>query len=242
MIEARGLTKRYGEVTAADDVTFTVAPGEVVGLLGPNGAGKTTVLRMLAGVLTPTAGEARIAGHGAEGEAFELKRSLGFLTGDTALYQRLTPREVLRYFGRLHEIPEPELDRRIEALVDRFRLRDFADRPCGKLSAGQKQRANIARAFLHDPPALVLDEPTTALDVVTGRFLLDAFRQARAAGKAILFSTHVLGDAEALCDRVVLIHQGKLLDQGTVAEVCQRAGARTLTDAFLARVGGEPSA
>ena len=146
MIEARGLTKRYGEVTAADDVTFTVAPGEVVGLLGPNGAGKTTVLRMLAGVLTPTAGEARIAGHGAEGEAFELKRSLGFLTGDTALYQRLTPREVLRYFGRLHEIPEQELDRRIEALVDRFRLRDFADRPCGKLSAGQKQRANIARS------------------------------------------------------------------------------------------------
>ena len=137
MIEARGLTKRYGEVTAADGVTFSVAPGEVVGLLGPNGAGKTTVLRMLAGVLTPTAGEARIAGHGAEGEAFELKRSLGFLTGDTALYQRLTPREVLRYFGRLHEIPEGELDRRIEALVERFRLRDFADRPCGKLSAGQ---------------------------------------------------------------------------------------------------------
>jgi sodium transport system ATP-binding protein len=164
-------------------------------------------------VFTPTAGEVRIAGHGTEGEAFELKRALGFLTGDTALYQRLTPREVLRYFGRLHEIPEAALPARIEALVARFRLTEFADRPCGKLSAGQKQRANIARAFVHDPPALILDEPTTALDVVTGRFLLEAFREARAAGKAILFSTHVLGDAEVLCDRVVLLHRGQVLDQ-----------------------------
>jgi len=197
---------------------------------------------MLAGVLTPSAGETRIAGHGTEGEAFELKRALGFLTGDTALYQRLTPREVLRYFGRLHEIPEAVLDSRVEALVHRFRLTGFADRPCGKLSAGQKQRANIARAFLHDPPALILDEPTTALDVVTGRFLLDAFREAREAGKAILFSTHVLGDAEALCDRVVLLHLVRVLDQGPVAEVFARAGARTLTDAFLALVGQEVTA
>jgi len=242
MIEARALTKRYGDVLAADAVTFTVGAGEVVGLLGPNGAGKTTVLRMLAGVLTPTAGEVRIAGHGTEGEAFELKRSLGFLTGDTALYQRLSPREVLRYFGRLHELSEAELPARVEALVTRFRLGEFADRPCGKLSAGQKQRANIARAFIQDPPALILDEPTTALDVVTGRFLLEAFREARAGGKAILFSTHVLGDAEALCDRVVLLHRGRVLDQGTVPEVCARAGTRTLTDAFLARVGTEVAA
>jgi sodium transport system ATP-binding protein len=242
VIEARGLSKRYCEVVAASDVTFTVGRGEVVGLLGPNGAGKTTVLRMLAGVLTPTAGSVRIAGHGTEGEAFELKRALGFLTGDTALYQRLTPREVLRYFGRLLAIPEPILASRVEALVTRFRLTEFADRPCGKLSAGQKQRANIARAFVHDPPAFILDEPTTALDVVTGRFLLEAFREARSAGKAILFSTHVLGDAEALCDRVVLLHRGQVLDQGTVGEVCTRAGARTLTDAFLARVGDEVAA
>ena len=242
MIEARGLSKRYGEVVAASGVSFTVGRGEVVGLLGPNGAGKTTVLRMLAGVLTPTAGEVRVAGHGTEGEAFELKRALGFLTGDTALYQRLTPREVLRYFGRLHEIPEALLASRVETLVARFRLTEFADRLCGKLSSGQKQRANIARAFVHDPPALILDEPTTALDVVTGRFLLEAFREARAAGKAILFSTHVLGDAEALCDRVVLLHRGQVLDQGTVEEVCARAGARSLTDAFLARVGDEVAA
>ena len=237
MIEAQGLTKRYGGVDAARDVTFRVAAGEVVGLLGPNGAGKTTVLRMLAGILTPTEGEARVAGHSASEDALALKRSLGFLSGDTALYQRLSPREVLRYFGRLNAIPEDALDKRIEALVEAFRMRDFCDRQCGKLSAGQKQRANVARAFLHDPPALILDEPTTALDVVSGRFLLDAIRAERARGKAILFSTHVLGDAEALCDRVVLLHQGQVLDDGSVQDVIARAGARTLTDAFLSRIG-----
>jgi len=237
MIEAQRLTKRYGAVDAARDVSFRVAPGEVVGLLGPNGAGKTTVLRMLAGILTPSEGEARVAGHAASVDAFALKRSLGFLSGDTALYQRLTPREVLRYFGRLNEMPEASLTARIEALVTAFQMGDFADRQCGKLSAGQKQRANVARAFLHDPPALILDEPTTALDVVSGRFLLDAIRKERGRGKAILFSTHVLGDAEALCDRVVLLHQGQVLDDGTVAEVVSRAGARSLTDAFLARIG-----
>ncbi len=237
MIEAQGLSKRYGSVDAARGVSFRVAPGEVVGLLGPNGAGKTTVLRMLAGILTPTEGEARVAGHAASADAFALKRSLGFLSGDTALYQRLTPREVLRYFGRLNAMAEGPLAVRIEALVEAFQMADFADRQCGKLSAGQKQRANVARAFLHDPPALILDEPTTALDVVSGRFLLDAIRKEKGRGKAILFSTHVLGDAEALCDRVVLLHQGQVLDDGTVADVVARAGARNLTDAFLARIG-----
>jgi sodium transport system ATP-binding protein len=237
MIEAVGLTKRYGAVTAAQGVSFQVAKGEVVGLLGPNGAGKTTVLRMLAGILTPTEGEAWVDGHAASTDAFGLKRSLGFLTGDTALYQRLTPREVLRYFGRLNAMEEGLLGRRIETLLSTFQMQDFADRQIGKLSAGQKQRANVARAFLHDPPALILDEPTTALDVVTGRFLLNALREERARGKATLFSTHVLGDAETLCDRVVLLHQGRVLDDGPVADIVSRAGARTLTDAFLSRIG-----
>jgi sodium transport system ATP-binding protein len=237
MIEAEGLTKRYGSVDAATAVSFHVGKGEVVGLLGPNGAGKTTVLRMLAGILTPTEGDARIDGHAASNDSFALKRSLGFLSGDTALYQRLSPREVLRYFGRLNAMEEGLLQKRIEALVEMFQMADFANRPCGKLSAGQKQRANVARAFLHDPPALILDEPTTALDVVTGRFLLNAIREERARGKAILFSTHVLGDAETVCDRVVLLHQGKVLDEGTVQEVVARSGQRTLTDAFLSRIG-----
>jgi sodium transport system ATP-binding protein len=233
MIEARRLTKQYGDFTAVKEVSFTVAPGEVVGLLGPNGAGKTTLLRMLAGVLTPSEGEGVVAGASTATDAFGLKQRLGFLSGDTALSQRLTPREVLTFFGRLYELEPAALKQRVEALIAQFEMAPFADKACGTLSAGQKQRANVARAFLHDPPALILDEPTTALDVLSGRFLLDAIRTARDAGKAILFSTHIMGEVDYLCDRVVLLHQGQALDQGPIPEVCARAGVRTLTEAFL---------
>jgi sodium transport system ATP-binding protein len=233
MIEARRLSKQYGDFVAVKDVSFTVAPGEVVGLLGPNGAGKTTLLRMLAGVLTPSHGEGLVAGASTATDPFSLKQRLGFLSGDTALSQRLSPREVLTFFGQLHEMKPSELERRREELIAWFEIGSFADKPCGTLSAGQKQRANVARALLHDPPALILDEPTTALDVLSGRFLLDAIRTARDAGKAILFSTHVMGEVDYLCDRVVLLHQGQVLDQGPIPEVCARAGVRTLTEAFL---------
>jgi sodium transport system ATP-binding protein len=236
VIETVQLSKTYGAVVAADRVSFRVEPGQVVGLLGPNGAGKTTILRMLAGILTPSSGQAKVDGVDAAENAFEVKRRLGFLSGDTALYQRLTPREVLRYFGQLHGLDEATLAGRIERLVGELRMGDFADRRCGLLSAGQKQKTNIARAFLHDPPALVLDEPTTALDIVTGRFLLEAIERARAAGKAVLFSTHVMGEAEYLCDRVLLLHQGRIIDEGAVAELCARAGTRTLAEAFLKRL------
>jgi len=233
MIEARKLTKHYGGATAVREASFSVAAGEVVGLLGPNGAGKTTLLRMLAGVLTPSEGEGVVAGASTATDAFRIKQRLGFLSGDTALSQRLSPREVLTFFGQLHQLEAAHLKRRTEELISQFEMGSFADKPCGTLSAGQKQRANVARAFLHDPPALILDEPTTALDVLSGRFLLDAIRAARDAGKAILFSTHVMGEVDYLCDRVVLLHQGQVLDQGPIPEVCARAGVRTLTEAFL---------
>src|SRR5262245_57872990 len=179
MIEVRGLCKRYGAVVAADDVSFTVKPGEVVGLLGPNGAGKTTILRMLAGILTPSDGTAAIGGVDVRADPFAVKQRLGFLSGDTALYQRLTPREVLRYFGRLHGLSKSALEPRVEKLIDELRMGEFADRRCATLSAGQKQRTNIARAFIHDPPALILDEPTATLDILSGRFLLEAIVAAR---------------------------------------------------------------
>ncbi len=239
VIETVELTKRYREVVAADRVSFSVAAGEVVGLLGPNGAGKTTLLRMLAGILTPSSGAAFIDGVDVQLDPFEGKRRLGFASGDTALYQRLTPREMLHFFGRLHRMAEPLIAARVAQLVAELRMEDFADRRCGLLSAGQKQKTNIARAFLHDPPALVLDEPSSALDLVTGRFLLDAIRRARTAGKAILFSTHALSDAEILCDRVLLIHQGRLVESGTVAEVCARNGQANLAEAFLQRIDAQ---
>ncbi len=236
MIEVRGLGKRYGAVIAADDVSFTVRPGEVVGLLGPNGAGKTTILRMLAGILTPSTGSASIGGVDVRKDPFAVKERLGFLSGDTALYQRLTPREILRYFGKLHGLDRSKLEARVSKLVDELRMGDFADRRCATLSAGQKQRTNIARAFIHDPPALILDEPTATLDILSGRFLLDAIVAARAAGKTVLFSTHIMSEAEYLCDRVLLLLRGKIIDEGSIKEICERANSKTLTEAFFKRI------
>src|SRR5579884_980562 len=238
-VSARGLGKSFGKVTAVRDFNLNVNHGEIVGLLGPNGAGKTTVLRMLAGILTPDTGAVLVDEAPMETLPLEAKRHIGFLSGDTQLYQRLTAREMLEYFGELYELPPALLRQRIAALMDELDMESFATRPCGTLSAGQKQRANIARAFLHDPDILILDEPTNALDVITGRFIVDAIRSRRAAGRAVLFSTHIMGEAEYLCDRVVMIHRGAVVEQGTVAEIVARSGRKTLTDAFLAAIGAE---
>ncbi len=237
VLAAEGLVKEFGAVSAVKGVSFTVAAGEVVGLLGPNGAGKTTILRMLAGILTPTAGRVRVAGLDVREWPIEAKQRVGFLSGDTQLYQRLNPREVLEYFGRLYGIEAARLRRRIEELVEKLEMGSFAARPCGTLSSGQKQRANIARAFLHEPEALILDEPTAALDVVSGQFIIEAIRQEKAAGRAVLLSTHIMGEAEYLCDRIVLLHEGRVLDEGSLAELLERSGCANLTDAFLRRIG-----
>jgi sodium transport system ATP-binding protein len=244
MLVAEDLVKDFPGVHAVADVSFEVRAGEVVGLLGPNGAGKTTTLRMLAGILTPDRGRVLVDGVDIHRDPLEAKRKLGFLSGDTLLYSRLSPREVLHYFGELYGMRAPGLDGRIGELVARLEMTSFADRPCGTLSSGQKQRANIARAFLHRPRVLVLDEPTTALDVISGQFIADAIREERAAGRAVLFSTHVMGEAEYLCDRILLIHEGHLVDAGTLGELLARTGQDNLTDAFLQHVnrpvrGGE---
>jgi sodium transport system ATP-binding protein len=233
---AEQLVKRFEGATAVDGVDLVVRAGEVVGLLGPNGAGKTTTLRMLAGILPPTGGRIHVAGIDLAARPLEAKQRIGFLSGDTQLYQRLTPREVLRYFGRLYLMPEARLSARIEELVRDLEMELFAARPCGTLSAGQKQRANIARAFLHEPDLLILDEPTNALDVVSGRFIVEWIRRERAAGRAILLSTHVMSEAEYLCDRIVLLHEGRVVDQGILAELLERSGQRNLTDAFIHHV------
>jgi sodium transport system ATP-binding protein len=230
---AHGLVKQFDGVTAVDGLTLEVCAGEIVGLLGPNGAGKTTALRMLAGILTPTAGQVTVQGLDLQTHPLEAKQRIGFLSGDTQLYQRLTPREVLRYFGRLYGLANGTLTRRIDHLVGELEMSSFADRPCRTLSTGQKQRANIARAFLHQPDVLMLDEPTAALDVVSGHFITEAIRRERAAGRAVLLSTHIMSEAEYLCDRIYLLHEGRVADYGTLAEILARAGCPNLTDAFL---------
>jgi sodium transport system ATP-binding protein len=242
VLEAQHLWKRFGEVAAVCDLSLTVHPGEVVGLLGPNGAGKTTTLRMLAGILTPTRGRVLVGGTDLARDPLAAKRRIGFLSGDTQLYQRLTPREMLAYFGRLYAVDSARLSRRIDDLVEQLDMAAFASRPCGTLSSGQKQRANIARAFLHEPDVLILDEPTAALDVITGQFIVESIRRERAAGRSILFSTHIMGEAEYVCDRIVLLHGGRAIDSGTLPDLLARSGCSNLTDAFLHHIGRDQRA
>lgn len=233
---ARQLTKQFETVLAVDHVDLEVCAGEVVGLLGPNGAGKTTTLRLLAGILKPTDGCVFINGRDLSEDTLSAKRHIGFLSGDTQLYQRLSPREVLGYFGRLYRLGRPALERRIQLLIEELDMAAFADRPCRTLSSGQKQRANIARAFLHDPRVLILDEPTAALDVVSGQFIVEAIRRKKAEGRGILFSTHIMSEAEYLCDRIYFIYEGRVTDQGSPAQILAHSGSANLTDAFLQQV------
>ncbi len=237
ILRAENLSKTFGDVDAARAITVHVAAGEVVGLLGPNGAGKTTTLRMIAGVLPPDEGTVTVCGIDMKTQPLEAKRRIGFHSGDTQLYQRLTPLEALEYFGRLYGMPESRLRERIARLTGELEIASFAQRPIRTLSSGQKQRANIARAFLHEPDLLILDEPTSALDVVSGRFIIDAIRREKAAGRGVLFSTHIMSEAEYLCDRIVLLHEGRIVDEGTLPELLARSGCANLTDTFLQQIG-----
>jgi sodium transport system ATP-binding protein len=236
------LVKRFGAAVAVDDLSFSVARGEIYGLLGPNGAGKTTTLRVLAAILTPTAGRAAVAGVDVAADPQRARGQLGFLTGSTGLYARLDGRELLRYFGRLHGLPDATIAARTELLCRALDLGDVLDRRCEQLSTGQRQRLSVARAVLHDPPVLVLDEPTVGLDVLASRFLRDFVRGERDRGKAVVFSTHYLAEADLLCDRIGLIHRGRMLAEGSPGELRARAGGTSsLEEAFLRFVAGLPT-
>lgn len=235
-IEIDHLTRDYGSLRAVDDVSLHVKTGEIYGLLGPNGAGKTTSLRVLAGLLTPTTGEARLCGHRVLDDPLAARGRLGYLTGDTGLYGRLTPRETLRFFGRLNGWGDSAINARIEALSEELGLTEFLDRQCDKLSSGQKQRTTIARALCHDPDVLVLDEPTATLDVVSAQFILDRLVAEAAAGKAVLLSTHHMAEAELVCHRIGVIHRGRLLAEGSASDLLELTGTTTLTQSFLSLV------
>ena len=233
MIEFDSLAKSYGDFAAVRDLSLAVRPGEVYALLGANGAGKTTALRCLATLLRPTAGTARIAGFDVRHEPLEARRRLGFLAASMGLYQRLTARELLRYFAGLNGITGAEAEARVREVVETFGIGEFAERHCGRLSTGQRQRVSIARAVVHDPPALVLDEPTLGLDVLSGRAIHRFVQRSRERGRAVLFSTHDMSEVELLADRVGVIAGGRLVAEGTPAEIVSRTGQRTLAHAFL---------
>jgi len=238
MIEARLLTKLFHdrkrvEIRGADSLSFRVEPGRIYGLLGANGAGKTTTLRMIATLLRPTSGTAIVAGHDAVREPEKVRANVGFLAESTALYARLTAREMIAYFGRLNGIDEPSLRARIRSLADELDMHEFLDRRCDKLSTGMKQKTSIARTIVHDPQVLIFDEPTLGLDVMTARAIIRFVRQCRDRGRTVLYSTHVMSEAEKLCDVIGIIHGGTMRAEGTLAELLARTGERDLEECFV---------
>jgi len=227
---------KRGAVHAVCDLNLECKEGEIFGLLGPNGAGKTTTLRMLSTILAPTSGEAELAGIRVSDDPLEVRRRLGFLSGSTGLYPRLTVREILEYFGRLHGMDEAQLQARVEDLLDTFSIRAFAAGRCESLSTGQRQRVSIARAVLHDPPVLILDEPTTGLDILAASDMIQFIQSRKDAGTCVLFSTHILSEAERLCDRIGVIDEGRLLAVGSLEELRAQTGKEWLEDVFRALV------
>ena len=221
-------------IVAVAGATFQVEAGEILGLLGPNGAGKTTLLRMLATIITPTAGRRFIAGRPADDAPNVARRHVGFLSGNTRLYGRLTPRELLRYFGQLYEMPEDAIALRTEQLSVSLDMTSFLDRRCDTLSTGQTQKVSIARVLLHDPEVLILDEPTLGLDIMARSTILEFVKAAKRRNHSIIFSTHDMGEAELLCDRIAIIYNGEVLCVEPLAELLRRTESANLHDAFLA--------
>jgi len=242
VIEVRELSKSFpgakgGTVQAVESVSFNVGFGEVFGLLGPNGAGKTTTLRMLATLLRPSSGTAGLNGFDIVREPARVRAQIGFLSGDMGVYARLTPREMLDFFGRLYGMEPARLAQRMAQLFEMFGMTPFADVRGDKLSTGMKQKAAIARSMLHDPPVLILDEPTAGLDVPTARVVEAAVLEAKQAGKCVVYSTHVMEEAEYLCDRIGVIGGGKLRALGTMEELRERTGKQRLREIFLDLLG-----
>jgi sodium transport system ATP-binding protein len=231
------IDKKSGPKKAVDSVSFTARPGEIFGLLGANGAGKTTTLRMLATILTPTGGSARIDGCDIVKDSQKVRERLGYLTGAAGLYERLTARQVLHYFGELYGMGEAARNRRITELTDTLDLAEFLDRRCDKLSTGQKQRISIARSVLHDPPVLFFDEPTSGLDVMAARTVVRFIRLCRDEGKTVLFSTHIMSEVEALCDRIAVIHDGRVFADGTLSQLREKTGVQAFETVFLRLIG-----
>ncbi len=238
MIRVEHLSKQFedpdGEpVPAVIDATLACAAGKIYGLLGPNGAGKTTTLRCLATVLTPSGGRATIAGHDLLTDPEGVRRSIGFVSASTGIYQRLTPRETLKLFGALHGLQKEDLERRVEETLALFDVMSYADRPNDRLSTGMKQRVSLARAVVHDPPVIIMDEPTNGLDPIVTATVEDAVKSLAAAGKCVLLSTHMLAQADEICDRIGVIGHGRVLAEGTKEELCERTGTQSLRQAFF---------
>jgi sodium transport system ATP-binding protein len=222
-----------GEIKAVDSISFECHEGEVFGLLGANGAGKTTTLRMLSTILAPTSGSASIMGHDVVKDTEGVRKNLGFYSSTTALYPRLTTRETIEFFARINQYPAERVQERVEYLIQRFGLHKYADARIEKLSSGMKQKVSIARTVAHNPAILIFDEPTVGLDVLNALDVQETISELRSEGKTIIFSTHIMSEAERLCDRIAIIHDGRILASNTLAGLRESTGQHYLEDIFV---------
>ncbi|MBQ4537354.1 MAG: ATP-binding cassette domain-containing protein [Lachnospiraceae bacterium] len=250
MIRAQGLVKTFTKTekkntkvdfNAVDGISLQIGKGEILGVLGPNGAGKTTLLRMLGKLMQPTEGTVAILDE--EGNEItsdiEIKKRIGYLSGNTKLYQRLSPRELLTMLGDIYELEPDVVKARIEEIIEVLDMTEFADNRIERLSTGQTQRASIARCLLHSPDTYIFDEPTLGLDIISSRAIVEFMKSERNAGKSVLYSTHYMEEAEFLCDRIIMVHKGKIIATGTPEELRTRTGTTNLRDTFLSLIGEE---
>ena len=238
MIYVEHLTKSYadlrrGECVALAAISFQTRPGEIYGLLGPNGAGKTTALRILSTVLRPTGGSATVNGFDVVTQPAHVRQSIGFVSANTAVYDRMTAWEMVEYFGRLHGLTKDHLRERMEVVFEQLKMREIRDVLGAKMSTGMKQKVSIARALVHDPPVLIFDEATAGLDVLVARSLLKTIAELREHGKCIVFSTHIMREVERLCDRIAILHRGHMLTEGTLPQLADRHGERDMEELFF---------
>jgi sodium transport system ATP-binding protein len=242
MIRTQNLKKHFGSVLAVQDVSFSAADGTVTGLLGPNGAGKTTSLRMIYGLVKPDSGRIEVDGHDAVANPLAAQACLGVLPDQSGLYPRLTPREHIRYFANLQGITGDELERRMQTWLDLLDLKAMADRRVGGFSHGERTKVAMARALIHNPQNVVLDEPTNGLDVVSTRTVREVIRRLKGENRCVLFSSHVMQEVSALCDRIVVIARGRVVAEGTAEELLATTGKTSLEDAFVTLVGPQGEA
>jgi len=235
----RDLGIKSGTLDAVSEVSLTCRPGRVFTLLGPNGAGKTTALRMIATMLRPSSGTIKVCGYDTVKEPGQVRRKIGFLTGATALYARLTPNEIIKYYADLNDMPKDRFEQRRHDLFELLGIREFANVRIGKLSSGMKQKVSIARTIIHDPEVIIFDEPTVGLDVITSRSIISLIKSCRQQGKTVIFSTHIMGEVNLLSDDLAIIHKGRLLFNDTYENFTKQMQTKSMEDEFIRIVGGE---
>ena len=248
MIEIESVSKEFKKLInkkdfktfyADKDISLKAKEGEVLGILGPNGAGKTTLLRMLAGIMEPTSGTIKIDGETYTEDNLDIKKKIAFLPGNTKLYKDISPYELLEMCALYYDMPEEKIDKRIKEVAKRFNLEDFLHQRIENLSTGQLQRVNIARCVVHNPKYYIFDEATSGLDIISSKTILDFIKEEREKNKCILYSTHYMEEAENICDRVILVHHGEIIKEGSPKSIVKETKTTNLRDAFFALIGGD---